>query len=240
MLVTYLDETGLHPGAKFTIVAGLAAPLSDWVSVQGLWRQRLDQDEISTFHGTDCRGGHNEFHRRDFSTERRKNLWRDLANMIDANRFTPVSGMLLNSAYDRLDEVGFKGRFPSAYSVCLEMCFAQIDELAKLKKTKVTVIVAETQQFRKRSELVAEAYELSVVHSRSIQSIKFASPKEVIPLQVADMLCYETLHNQSKTAKVTEFLTWNLCRGTPRELGWFYDAEALHALVGQHPTSMIA
>src|SRR5579871_2238783 len=164
VLYAYLDESGLHPGARTTIVGGLIGQFTDWMVVTALWRHRMDEDDIDTFHAVDCAGGHNEFFKYHDDERRRFLLWRDLANYIDANKFKPISGSLENAAYARVADAQFLERFPSAYSVAFEACLAQIDSYAEGQRTKAMVFFAIQQKYAKRSQYVAEAYELSQHH----------------------------------------------------------------------------
>ena len=240
VLYAYFDETGLHRESPYTIVSGIVGSLPAWVGMQAMWTKRLAEDQIAAFHATDCRGGHNGFLKYKSDERRRNTLWRDLAGYVSGHAFVPVSSMVNKEYFDEIDDAVFRERFPSPYSLASEDCLGQLEEIGTLSGEIVTALFAEHQQYGKRLSVVADVYKRSRSHAPHIGSILFCRPNYVVPLQAADMLCYETLHDQSRTGRVEDwrYITWNLTRGK-RPLGRYWDRGNLKGLVAQHPTAMI-
>jgi len=158
VLLTYLDEAGLHGDPTATIVGGLIGRVEDWLQLEPRWRQRVAADHISAFHATKCRGGHGEYHSWRPDWPRMERHYRDLAKIAGDFGLRPVSGTVLRADWDALDEPRLKARFESPYVFCFELCLFHIETLARQLGDQAFVIYSVNQQHAARAGELAAAY----------------------------------------------------------------------------------
>ena len=232
VLYAYIDETGLNPQAKSVTVAGLVAPLQQWMQIQARWSKRMRATGIDTFHAQPCRGGHKDF--KGMSEPDRNQLYEDLAQIASESQPQPVAGSVSKSAWDGAEKTEvFADRYPSHYSFCFDLCLTAINRIAEEEGRRVIVIYAVNEQYLPRAQQVAQVYEASQRYLKWIAGCIPNTPAAVVPLQVADMLAYEVYHHhQNASTRPPSDL---LARLQYPFLGYEYGSAELRTLIEAGP-----
>ena len=193
-LIAYFDESGTDGQADITIISGFAARLSDWLRFNSLWRRRLDADAIKTVHYVDCKGRNREYWgwKREKSNAHLEGLAAEIA-------LAPLGGISAGfmGNYKRALERNPKGaevihRFPTAYSFVFEMLIDKIRrEIGFGHKQQIALVFARQTQFEGRA-LEVFNWHKDHGHWPEITALTYAEPEQVIPLQTADMIAWET------------------------------------------------
>ncbi len=238
MLFAYLDESGLNPTAKATVVAGLIGPVTNWIPFEGRWRARLAASGLGMFHTQPCQRGTKEYKR--LSEPARFALYNDLADIVASCDLRPVSGSVLLDGWQtaRTDNA-FRERYPTAYSFAFELCLTDIQIIARAAKMKVQVFYGFSSAYAKRAELVAQAYTASQRYARWIKGCDVKKPKDVSPLQAADMLCYEVYHQWQSVPSGKGPLQRLIPRLNPGVCGIYYDREGIEKANRNGPLGFI-
>lgn len=236
MLFAYIDETGLNPNAKAVTVAGLVAPLDQWISITAKWAARMKSTRISTFHAQPCRGGHEDF--KLIPKSIREQLYTDLAEILAEHQPQPVSGSVKKTAWKFADrDKRFSDRYPTAYSFCFDLCLSAIDHIAEELGQEVTIVYAIHQQYLDRAKLVSKSYESSRRYLKWITKCTPNIPSKVIPLQAADMLAYEIYHHNQQATNQPRFDL--LGRLEYPSVIYQYDARQIKKLIASGPIGMV-
>jgi hypothetical protein len=203
MLTCYCDESGTHTGGTYgpstvVCIAGAIAPVEQWELLAKEWREALDK------HGIDC------FHMTEFATRPRRKPFEALtdaeANLLFFDRLVP----LINNRV----HVGFGVAFPiAAYNaVAADLSFVELVGSPYEACTALFVNrVGEWAKQRKETEPIAFVFDQNADHypamrasfefSKNDPSYPFAnllgsivsdSRRRMLPLQVADILAYQT------------------------------------------------
>lgn len=238
MLYTYLDETGISGTPTATIVGGLIGLEDEWVKLEGQWSARVAADNISAFHATKCRGGHDEYYPWRPDCARMEKHYTDLAVIAGGFDLLPVSGSVLFADWERLDDPVLKQRFPSPYAFCFELCLSYIQKVAKSLNERAMVIDSINDQFVERAKEVAQAIVNSKVYYDRLVSCVPARPKEIKPLQAADMAAYEMYHlfHSQKSPKRPELELLQRLGISEVQSGFVYDYEAVQRLSRNGPS----
>jgi hypothetical protein len=237
VLWAYVDETGLNPSAKRLTVAGLVARALDWKKIEPAWRRALPRG-IAVFHARDCARGFNEFS--SLPEKERARLY-DKLSSIAANRpIKIVSASVDADAWrNRLRDPRFEERFPTAYSFCFELCLRNINAYGEEKKQDISFRFAIIEAFTGRAEYIANVYRASEHYAERIVDCAPSRPQVLIPLQVADMVCYE-IYTQNQSQNISIPLENRLINKVrPLTMGLYHDEESLAAVIRRGPSSYI-
>lgn len=238
MLWAYIDETGLNPTAKRLTVGGLIGRKLDWQRLEPRWRRRLPRP-LAPFHTQHCARGHKAY--KGICEEERLRLYDDLAGLASAYKFGIVSGSIDLDAWRKVPKPAhFTERFPTAYSLCFEICLSTINSIGANNKRRVAVSYAINEQFGERAEFIGQAYKSSQHHAEWIMSCAPNTPANLIPLQVADMICYEIYHQKQSEGDPDGPPTRLMSRLVPEHIGHYYDETSLRELIAQRPSGLIS
>ena len=200
MLTAYLDETGhsKDPNKKYVGLAGMVATAERWEAFERDWRQALEDFEVPN----------NFFHMMDFAqsqgppydgwkndeTKRRTVLDRLMA--IIRNTGMPFGAVVNLEAY-RATSATYQAGAVDPYYICLQHCVhgAAVQTLYEAPEERIRVVFADQPEYRgkivplyaalKASKEMAH-YDLRLAENCSIED-----PREIIPLQAADVIAYE-------------------------------------------------
>ncbi len=238
MLWAYIDETGLNPTAKRLTVGGLIGCELDWQNLEPRWRQRLP-NALAPFHTQHCAGGHKAY--KGIGEDERFRLYDDLAVIAAGYNLKILSGSVDLDAWHKIHKSPqFAERFPTPYSLCFELCLSTINTLGANSNRRTAVVYAINEQFGKRAEFVGQAYTASQHYAEWITSCSANTPKNIIPLQVADMICYEIYHQKQSENDLGGPPTRLMSRLAPLHIGHYYDEMSLLELIAQRPSSYIS
>ncbi len=237
VLFAYLDESGLNPTARATVVGGLIGPINQWVAFEAEWRAALPAP-ITVFHTRDCQRGIKDYAR---MTEAERMALYDKLAMISAHyQFIAVAGSIINADWlSAKTDDGFRERYPSAYSFCFELCLLDIRRVAQAARQNVMVIYGFSDAYANRAAFVGHAYEQSQRFAACISSCSANRPENVVPLQAADMLCYEIYH-QYQSEKHGKGPVPRLLPLLPQStVGFYHNRRAIENAVKRGPLGFI-
>ena len=236
VLYAYLDETGLNQNARSVTVAGLVAPIEQWVGIQSKWSERMRQSGISTFHAQPCRGGHKKY--KSMPESERHKLYEDLALILAEYQPQAVAGSVNRRAWDLVKKGQiFSDRYPSAYSFCFDLCLSGIQNICDEMNREVIIIYAINEQYLQRAKLVAEVYEASQRYLKCVKVCRPNTPSVAVPLQAADMLAYEVYHYHQNVKTPPKF---DLLRHLKYPfVAYEYDLPRLRRLIASGPNGIV-
>jgi hypothetical protein len=238
VLQAYLDETGLNASAKRLTVAGFIGGKLDWADLEPRWSRTLPQ-RGEMFHARQCITGHKPYQA--MGEPERHKLYGRLSDVIARRPFKIVSASVDMDAWKekRRDEQ-FEARYPSAYSFCFDLCLLNINAYGQEREREVSVTYAISDAYQKRAEAVSEAFVASERYSKWIVGCAPNRPQRIVPLQAADMVCYE-IYSQNQETKLDigpEHLVIN--KLYPKgAIGLYHDAESLDEVIRRGPSGMI-
>ncbi len=192
MQIAYFDESGIDGAHDIVLIAGFIARIEEWPEINRLWKAQLEADRIPKFHYIDCKNQTGPYKGWDWY----KDCVPHLTRLADILVESSVSGIVATCLGDWKNSVkgrpDLQERFPSAYSLCFDIMLQKIRTQMKAhKQSGVAMIFAEQKQYQRRA--------LDVWHWRrkheswsEISLIRYAKPSDVVALQMADMLAWET------------------------------------------------
>jgi hypothetical protein len=205
MLDAYFDESGIHAGAPVLIVAGYYAPPDAWKQFESAWKAVLDSEAIEEFHAKVFFGGGSPF--RKWKKKRREEFLYRLLDAIVESDVHAVGAALVMTDWKRLDldhrrfMTGAKylprqNRFVTSgspkkpYFVPFQDCIARVATLCE-EDEKAHYFFSLNKQFH---GYALDVYRLIKTHpmpfEKHLGMISFPTPKDLVHLQAADLLCY--------------------------------------------------
>lgn len=194
-------------------LAGLLAPRTDWNRVWVAWKAELDTEGLDEFHATECEGAQRQF--RGWPRSKIDAFQRRLIDLVvdPANGIISYSTSLNLSAYSALrPRLQSFLRFPSGLSVSgpvgdpYFILFQQLiemtvrDDYVRDLPTEETVgFTFDRHQLAPRAKAISEAMWRFREFGPRIRGTGFMNKREIVPLQVADLLAYETFRFESET-----------------------------------------
>jgi hypothetical protein len=208
MLTAYLDDSGTHDDSEVVLWAGLCANHFQWALLAELWQQQLKapcpgKEPIAKFHMTECYSRRGEF-----------SGWNRTETDFLANEFTDIIlragiyGYAFATPHKDWDELitgDVRVIFGDAEGFCVRNCYVQITKWAREKAyydRKLTFV------FDSRPHREAESSMLFLFHKQfseenergpELETLTFASSKELLPLQAADLFAWEVYQHAKDT-----------------------------------------
>jgi len=212
-LTVYADESGTHdkrgilPGAEVTALAGYITTKRSWDIFSQRWKTALRQYKApEIFHMSELWREEPPYDK--WSDAKRKNFLVTLIRIARDNTWCAFGGMVSNKDWnevlpDRVKGVVVGGRldFSHPYHFCFQMFFVRFMEYLTTDidrrfprnpgfKEKVTFVFDQQKQF---GPVASEGFhiikELLDPEDR-FTSLTFASKKDYVPLQAADLLAF--------------------------------------------------
>jgi hypothetical protein len=198
VLLAYFDETGIHAGSKATAIAGFIGTAEAFQQTEGAWLAALQSEGLEHFHY-----GPLEFRKKPYENvdeDRRARIKNKLATILfEASPGLRAVGASYIGVWDStLMDTAFRARFPTPYSFCFEMLMEMLHSRAEtefggdqIAPVFIAPVFAQQQQFGPRA---LELY--GVFHETGswplMSAMVFQEPTQRPPLQMADMLLYES------------------------------------------------
>lgn len=190
-VIGYFDESGTSPQDDIAMYGGMIAKASDWATIEDEWRAKLAEFELSEYHAAHCEKGRKEF-------ARFQKTIRDILTNHFSNLIAKVPGQIIGSAiyyesWEKLVPEKIKENYggdPLYFSAALAL--QQVSQWSvNFNGGERVAMVFATHQ--KHNAPLAQMYADFVESEQwpNLGSITFESPKNLIQLQVADLLCYE-------------------------------------------------
>jgi len=201
MLTAYLDETGhsQDPNKKYVGLAGMVATADRWEVFEREWRQALEDFEIpdSFFHMMDfaqSKKGTVYEKWKDDEAKRRQVLDRLMG--IIRNTGTPFGAVVNLEAY-RATSPEFQAAMIDPYYICLQDCVhgAAVQTLYEAPEERIRVVFADQPEYSSKIRplyaVLKDTKEMREHDLRLSEHPSIEDPREVIPLQAADVIAYE-------------------------------------------------
>jgi hypothetical protein len=234
MLGAFFDDSGTHAGSQVVAMGGLLGTDPQWDYFAENWTALLkapypDKPPLPHFHLTHCRNGLREFS--DYNAAERDHLNYRFRRIFLDSDFVTLAAAVDNLAWREKvtgDLVEHLGDNPLEF--CLFKCVEMVMNTIRLQRPGEPIIFFFDEGTRDRlGPMVALIRSQKQIYPE-IQGIIFAPVKEVIALQGADMIAYETYlygiewlkHGQNAVANhhFKEYLKRDLSAGifldTPR------------------------
>lgn len=191
MLLGYLDESNTHADAPHVVVGGFVGGIREWGALQGSWRAELERVGVPWFHCVDCRGRNKEYHR--FTRDDSERHLERLAAIVGNTNLQHFAAVYRGNWKSLMaDHQKLERRYQHPYQVCLELVVEDILECIRINwpGERLALVLSQQDQFTPEAQRVFRLFKHNGLWPE-IASLTVADPRDVIPLQVADMLAYE-------------------------------------------------
>jgi hypothetical protein len=195
MLRAYFDESGIHAEAYVTSIAGYVATKRAWEAVEIEWDKEMsyyrERTRIRTFHLTDCLAGEGEF----LGLEEfyRLAITKQLSEILSRHDVWPIwASVIVDDWHDVISE-DFRVRYPKPFDLCFEYAVIELWKWSRREANgeKVALMFAHQKEYRAGMDAVDRAFRQSAAYEEILGPLAFDWPKNVIPLQSADILAHE-------------------------------------------------
>lgn len=189
MFSVYFDESGTHQKSNIWVLAGLVAPPSQWQRLAAEWQKVLDDEKLPYFHATECNAGAGIF--KGWERERREKIALRLAKIIRRRvHWRTWAALALNHP----SPLFFDPRRIVPYPACALACTYKLRALAIEKRpdTRVNYVFASGGKgsgvvFHGLGKIIGTKKQEDL----RIGTLSTDTPKNLIPLQAADLHAYE-------------------------------------------------
>ncbi len=190
MLKAFFDESGAFHDSEYVCMAGGLASLESWTKLEKEWVAVLREFNLEWFHMTDFESNHDQFKGWDAYPEKHRTLLASLVHIIRENVEIYI-GTSENTFEHKL--VTNPQKKDNPYFNCLLTCIdcAAQHASAQGPNEKVEMIFADHPEFgRQVRYLYPQVKEVGGFY-KALGPDAYASPKDVIPLQAADLIAFE-------------------------------------------------
>jgi hypothetical protein len=230
MIAAYFDETGIHDQSPFAAVCGLVGSTIEWARLELPWRKILARHGVTHFHSSAMP-----------TKEIRDSLAYALVDEIAKRDFDVVIAAVAKQDWDRCVSPDNKQRFQTPYHFCFEFMLHKLNTLSieRARREPIAAVFADHPSYRLRAEQIHAEYHHSSNYP-NVGSLTFGSPRDVIPLQAADLLAHEAfqhmrnrIERQASETELTPVLRRFVAMMSDPSNAGFYDCDNL---VGLKPT----
>lgn len=244
MLVAYLDESGVHSGSRVCAIAGFVGTEDEWATFERRWKRVLKDANVSTFHMAEFESRLGEF--AGWSNMRRKMFLAELMEIIKARELYGFGSAVIAADYEKLPEEDKRWMTHGTglpYFLCFQHCVVEAAHYADHLDPDEKVAFV----FDRQGELSGEATRLynDLKDSdewpnrvRLADAFAFASRRETVPLQAADIAAYESykrVENLLYSPEHAERWPMKQLRMRPFR-GKYFDAATLQSLLAKRTT----
>jgi Protein of unknown function (DUF3800) len=188
----FLDEAGIHDGARVVSVAGYFARPKQWRDFTRDWNRVLRPSGIECFHATDCQALEGEF--RGWTAEKRDELVKKLLPIIPkyATGFARV--IVLDDLRPALDARPHLRKFlESPYKACFQWIIQEA--IRNIRRNNSPEKIAFFHERNDHRKAAIESFDWLKKHhdpNNNLVSLTFGDPITYPPLQAADILAFES------------------------------------------------
>jgi hypothetical protein len=194
ILTAYFDDAGTHADSEIVGVGGFVGPADLCRLLEDDWQGVLDEfaeHGIHSFHSYACEWGEEDFVR--IPHEIREAVRNRLARLLVARKgLTPIWCAVANEDWDQISDAVFKTAYPTGYHFCFRWCVNQVSmwSTSNAEASPIVVTVSEDNKNAEALTTMFDAYKRAKPDA-PLRAIAFASYRDVIALQPADMIAYE-------------------------------------------------
>lgn len=211
LLKAYLDDSGKSndPVESITCIAGAISPLQAWEELEVEWKEVLHRFDVPYLHMKEyahCVPG-SPFEKWKGQEDTRRSFLSALMDTMEPHVLGLIGTTVANADFRRLTSAQ-QQQMRNPFFMCFQqtMLGAGVNAFAEFKRVgssleipdshlpegeKVEVIFSKQDEFRRISEAFHYAMQERMTIGPMLGSLSWASYKDVIPLQVADLIAYE-------------------------------------------------
>jgi hypothetical protein len=191
VLVGYFDESGTTKDQGIALYGGIVADSVMWSRIELRWRRKLEDYGLSEYHAVNCELRHGEFIK--YEKPVRDALTNYFSNLIAELPCQAFGAAIVHKDWEKLVPPHIKAHFgANPLYMAAAICVQQISSWSRqfAEKEAVALVFAEHEE---HSSVISKIHSELYRHIDwpGLGPINFSSPKFVIPLQAADLLCYE-------------------------------------------------
>jgi hypothetical protein len=195
MLGAFFDDSGTHDGSPVVAMGGLLGTAEHWGAFAEQWAAILKEPlpgrpPLTQFHLSHCRNGTAEF--AGFSQAERDHLTFRFRRVILDNELITVASVVDKGAWDELVTGEVAEQLESPLSYCFYKCVESVSNIIRFMRPGDPVVMFFDQGTQDRLGEFARFLRTQKDQFPQIAGISFAPVKEVIALQGADMIAYES------------------------------------------------
>lgn len=213
MLKAYMDESGIHGGARICAIGGWVATEAAWNTFCGKWSKVLASEGVSAFHMNPFEQGEGDF--TGWSKERKHRFLGKLIRVIQKCRIQAVGSALVTEEYAALsqaDRIWMTHDRPDIpYYLPFQHCIVEAAHRADRlpNSEKIDFIFDRQEQFGEHALEIFNAMSIRQDWDNHIRlgTISFSAKTDFVPLQAADLMvheCYKHLENKLYNPDVGE------------------------------------
>jgi len=240
VLKAYLDESGIHQGSRICAIAGFVGAQDEWERIERSWNRALSEAGIDTFHMAEFESRRGPYG--GWSEERRHGLLAKLVEILKARDIHSVGSGIVVQDFLQLpaDERAWMthGNPDTPYFLCFQHCIVEAAHLAD--GLELTERVGFT--FDRNDSFASEATRLYnrmkddpnwENRFRLADAVAFASKRNAVPLQAADLAAYETYKQlENKLYRPEIPVRWTIRQFVTRPFqGKYFTGTALQDLI---------
>lgn len=217
------------------VVAGWVGRVGQWKRLEKKWKQALWKEGLDEFHMADCEGGYGKF--AGIDRPERERLQRRFIDIINDHEVYGGMGVIVladfNALLPRLKKARKHEKYGgSPYLMAFEWCIVEMRQQASTYPAgeQINFVFDRQKEFQGRAkELYDQALQMPELsfHSR-LGSLSFASRRDVVSLQAADILAYEA-YRHWQIQSVGDQPRWQKQLLDKRAGGKVWDRPALEA-----------
>lgn len=208
MLQAYVDEAGIHGGAKVCCVGGYFGGINQWKKFDRQWRKILDREGIQEFHSKKFWARDKDGNRvgvyKNWNKQRAKQFQDDLVAVIQNNRIFPFSAAVVLDDWNSLREDERRwltgaflsdGQFTTSgapnrpYYLALGFCIQKVAQYCK-QGLRVDYSFDLNHSYRGYSMDFYALMKRWNMRRDRMGEIAFPTSEEAPPLQAADLLVF--------------------------------------------------
>ncbi len=209
MLRLYLDDAGKSgdPNNEICCIAGCLSPLTAWDELEAEWKDILEKYEVPYLHMKELAHFKGPFSKWENDEKSRKEFLSSLMDVMHKYVLAIVGATIPIEAYNSLSEEQ-RNSVPDPYFMCFQQTLHLASSRAFAASTetkaahglqtpnpnqaeKFEVIFSEQDDFKGRANQLFKHMKEKSSLGPLLGAFTWASYKEVIPLQAADLVAYE-------------------------------------------------
>jgi hypothetical protein len=215
MFALYCDDSGTHSESDIAVAACWVSDELQWKHFGMDWTAANEVENFGVFHMADFVARKQQFADKEWNDEKRDRTIRRLINIIVTRRKHGFFAAVEKEAYDAEVPEELRTRYKlgnNHYTFAVRMCMGKVAKWRKRHAYKEPVQFVFDRMSKGRGEIDA-VFELALkegeekaLRENAIQKNgwSFANKAEVLPLQAADILAWETLRYMQKVYLATE------------------------------------
>jgi hypothetical protein len=193
MVTGYFDDSGTSAHDSVVVVAGYIGSVSQWQKFGQEWRSLLSEFGVTVMHRTDLENYRGEFV--GWTPETRNVFVNKAQQIIKRRTYVAIGKAVIKADFEEVFPDNLKRFYGGAYGFCAILCLARAKrwfDKTNLKDPIDWVFEVGTEGSGQISHLLNSLYtDVQMRTDFRLSRWSFAD-KDVVPLQAADVIAYET------------------------------------------------